>query len=212
MGNHIKKTPYSDCRRLLLVEGILKYLKLQLALGLMLTSVLIVIMFLSGCDTKRTTTSPQDYYYHNHSKSLAMIGRVSIVELGNDSSYPQISGDFTDTLYQALQKKQIFGLSVVRKPDTAWRSLQLGLDAEYGLEQIAAMRDTLRCDGILIGTITEFRPYPHMAIGLRLKLLDLTDGQLLWALEQVWDSADKKTEERQEPTTCYQLRLSSNHI
>ena len=41
---------------------------------------------------------------------------------------------------------------------------------------------------------TEFGPYPHMTIGLRLKLLDLRDGQLLWALEQVWDSADKTTE------------------
>ncbi|MEK7995484.1 MAG: hypothetical protein AAB403_16915, partial [Planctomycetota bacterium] len=47
-----------------------------------------------------------------------------------------------------------------------------------------------------LGTITEFRPYPHMGVGLRLKLLDLRDGQLLWALEQVWDSADKSTEKR----------------
>ncbi|MHC4605278.1 MAG: hypothetical protein ACYS6W_18330, partial [Planctomycetota bacterium] len=36
----------------------------------------------------------------------------------------------------------------------------------------------------------------HMAVGLRLKLLDLRDGQLLWALEQVWDSADITTEKR----------------
>jgi hypothetical protein len=31
---------------------------------------------------------------------------------------------------------------------------------------------------------------------MRLKLLDLTDGQLAWALEQVWDSGDKTTELR----------------
>ena len=35
-----------------------------------------------------------------------------------------------------------------------------------------------------------------MLIGLRLRMLDLRDGQLLWALEQVWDSADKTTEYR----------------
>jgi hypothetical protein len=35
-----------------------------------------------------------------------------------------------------------------------------------------------------------------MAIGLRLKLLDLRDGELIWAIEQIWDIADKKTESR----------------
>jgi hypothetical protein len=35
-----------------------------------------------------------------------------------------------------------------------------------------------------------------MVVGLRLKLLDLTDGQLLWGLEQVWDSADKSIQKR----------------
>jgi len=59
-----------------------------------------------------------------------------------------------------------------------------------------AIRETLKCDGVLVGTVTEFRPYPHMAVGLRLKLLDMRDGQLLWALEQVWDSADKTTRNR----------------
>ena len=34
------------------------------------------------------------------------------------------------------------------------------------------------------------------AYGVGLKLLDMRDGQLLWALEQVWDSADKAIEQR----------------
>jgi len=72
----------------------------------------------------------------------------------------------------------------------------LDIESKYTLEQLMAIREVLKCDGVLLGTITEFRPYPHMTIGLRLKLLDLRDGQLLWALEQVWDSADKTTENR----------------
>ncbi len=116
--------------------------------------------------------------------------------MNNDSSYPQISTDITEALFQALQKKQVFGLTVVGQQDASWRSLQLDFESTYTLDQIMAIRETLKCDGILVGTITEFRPYPHMAVGLRLKLLDLRDGQLLWALEQVWDSADKTTEFR----------------
>ena len=121
---------------------------------------------------------------------------MAIVELENDSSYPDISADITGSLFRALQKRQVFGLTIIRRDDPSWRSLQLDGASTYDLDQIMAIRKTLRCDGVLVGTVTEYRPYPHMAVGLRLKLLDMRDGQLLWALEQVWDSSDKTTKAR----------------
>jgi hypothetical protein len=157
---------------------------------------LVCALLLSGCESFSGSASSGDYSYVNPSKSLTSIGRVAIVELDNNSSYPQIAADITDALFQELQKKQLFGLTVIRRSDPSWRSLQLDGDFEYNLNDMSAMYKTLKCDGVLVGTITEFRPYPHMIIGLRLKLLDLRDGQLLWGLEQVWDSADKKTERR----------------
>jgi hypothetical protein len=164
---------------------------------LQVTILFLLTVLLSGCITYYSGSAPAaDYYYINPNKSLSAIGRVAIVELDNNSSYPAISTDVIEKLYQALQKKQIFGLTVVRQSDSLWRSLQLDLNSQYTLDQISAIRETLKCDAVLLGTITEFRPYPHMIIGLRLKLLDLRDGQLLWALEQVWDSADKTTEYR----------------
>ena len=159
-------------------------------------ALLFLAVLVSGCGLHYRDTVPANYYYLNPHKSLTTIGRVAIVELDNNSSYPTISTDVTEKLYQAFQKKQLFGLSVVNQNDPLWRSLQLELDSKYTLEQIMSIRETLKCDAIVLGTITEFRPYPHMIIGLRLKLMDLRDGQLLWALEQVWDSTDKTTEHR----------------
>jgi len=156
----------------------------------------LLTIFSTGCDTAQQTHLEPNYYYLNPQKKLDSIGRVVIVELENTSSYTQVSTDMTETLYQALQKKQVFGLTVVHKHDPLWRSLRLEESSTYNLEQIFAIQETLKCDGLLMGTITEFRPYPHMAIGLRLKLLDLTDGQIIWALEQVWDSSDKTIEKR----------------
>ena len=157
---------------------------------------LLLVVLLSGCRTQSVSVPVSDYYYLNPNHKLNTIGRVAIVELENDSSYPQISADITQSLYQALQKRQVFGLTVVRQHDPSWRSLQLDGDSTYSLEQLSAIREALKCDGVLFGTVTEYRPYPHMAVGLRMKLLDLRDGQLQWALEQVWDSADKTTEKR----------------
>jgi hypothetical protein len=159
---------------------------------------LLLPVLLTGCQLYLydTAVPPADYYYLNPQKDLSAIGRVAIVELGNESSHPRISADVTEALFQELQKKQVFSLAVVRQNEPAWRSLQLDLNSLYTLDQLSEIRRTLKCNAVLIGTITEFKPYPHMAIGLRLKLIDLKDGQLLWALEQVWDTADKTTEYR----------------
>lgn len=149
-----------------------------------------------GCKSAGTINEHAKYYYQNPSKDLSNMGRIAIVELQNDSSYPQMSSDITEALFQSLQKKQVFGLTIVRQRDPLWKSLQLEPDTTYTLEQMASVRQTLKCDGVLIGTITEFEPYPHTAVGLRLKLIDLTSGELLWAIEQVWNSSDKVTEKR----------------
>ena len=187
MDNGEFRMKYAECRILSSKFDILPFWGTILFLS---------AIFTSGCATPQNPPLEQNYYYLNPHKKLSSIGRVVIVELENESSHPQISIDVTETLFQALQKKQVFGLTVIHRHDPSWRSLQLEEDSTYSLNQILAIRETIKCDGLLLGTLTEFRPYPHMAIGLRLKLLDLTDAQLIWALEQVWDSTDKTTEKR----------------
>ena len=80
------------------------------------------------------------------------------------------------------------------------------------LQQLSAIRQTLNCDALLIGTLTEYQPYPHLTVGLRLKLLDLTDGQLLWGLEQIWDSADRSTEKRIKRYFHSEMRTDQTHL
>jgi hypothetical protein len=157
---------------------------------------LLSVVIISGCRTKSASAPVSDFYYINPHNKLSSIGRVAIVELENHSSYPRISTDVTFAIYQALQKRQVFGLTPILQDNPSWRSLQLDPDASYSLEQLLAIRETLKCDGLLLGTISEYKPYPHMSIGLRMRLLDLRDGQLQWALEQVWDCDDKTTEKR----------------
>jgi hypothetical protein len=160
--------------------------------------VLSAVFVFTGCrvSLRSESLSGPNYYYLTGSKDLSSVGRVAIVELENESDYPNISGDVAESLYEQLQKRQIFGLSIVRKSDDNWRSLQVPDEGTFSLEQLAAIRKSLKCNAILVGVVTKYNPYPHMSIGLRLKMVDLTDGQLLWGLEQVWDSADKKTQYR----------------
>jgi hypothetical protein len=135
-------------------------------------------------------------FYLNPYRDVHSLGRVALVELDNMSAYPDIAPQVTTALFAALQKRQLFSLNTIRQDDPSWRSLRQNLDSLDNLKQIGVIRETLKSDGLLIGTITQYQPYPRLVIGLKLKLLDLTDGQLLWGLEQVWDSSDISTRKR----------------
>lgn len=178
---------------------------------------LLLPVLFSGCQFNTVTPPLPDFYYQNSNKDLSSVGRTALVELNNYSAYPKASTDVTQALFQALQKKQRFGLAVVDRSEPAWRSLQAEINSApqvksvqgqpaYTRDELIAIRKTLKCDAVLVGTITQFRPHPHMAVGLRLKLVDLRDGQLLWALEQIWDTSDKTTENRIKIYFQYQKR------
>ncbi len=166
----------------------------------------VLLVLICGCESPLNHNGMSNSYYLNPYKDLTTLGRVALVEFDNDSGYPNISADVTQALFTALQKKQIFGLTIVRHDDPQWRGLQENIDSLQALKKLLAMRDTLKCNGLLVATITEYQPYPRLVIGLRLKLLDLTDGQLLWGLEQVWDTADKSIEKRIEQYSRSDLR------
>ena len=157
---------------------------------------LLPLILFSGCMEYVALEPNPHNYYLNSAKNLKQIGRVTLVELTNNSSVHQISSNVTESLFQEIEKKQIFGLTKVWQDDPIWRSLQLDNGMRYTLEEIAQIQKALKSDAILVGTITRFEPYPHLAIGLRLQLIDLSDGQLIWALEQIWDATDKTTRDR----------------
>jgi hypothetical protein len=154
---------------------------------------------ISGCDSDFYLPSPgksSQPYYRNPNKNISNIGKVAVVELENSSNYPQIASDITLKLFQQLQKRQVFGLSIVRTADPDWKNLQIPLDGPQNLQQYADLRKALNCSAIIFGSVTEYQPYPHLSVGLRLKMIDLTDGRLIWGFEQIWDSSDRKTLDR----------------
>jgi hypothetical protein len=172
----------------------LRFSKLKILASLCL--ILSLAIASTGCSRHGLSASSGQYYSRDAAKNLSTIRTVCLVELNNNSTNPQISSDVTDSLYQTLQKKQLFSLSLLRQTDTTWRSLEIQPDATYTLEQLLAARKMLGVDAVLVGTVTNYTPYPHMAMGLQMKLIDLRNGQVVWAVEQFWDAADKTTEER----------------
>jgi hypothetical protein len=137
-----------------------------------------------------------DYYYLNPKANMANIGKVALIQFKNHSVYPQISTDVTRAVFEEAQKKQLFSIRIVSEDDPDWQSLELDMESELEPQQLFLAANKLKCDAIITGDITEYAPYPHMVLGLRMQMISCMNGELLWAFEQVWDTADKKTEYR----------------
>jgi len=155
----------------------------------------LLLVLLCGCRSSSRDTMANAYYL-NCAEDLQDLGQVALVELDNASTYPEISRDVTKVLFLELQKKQVFSVTNVGRDDPAWRALQENLNSHQAMQALLAIRENFKVNGLLVGMVTEYRPYPRLAIGLRLKLLDLTDGQLLWGVDQVWDSTDRNVQKR----------------
>ncbi|MCU0914491.1 MAG: hypothetical protein MUC88_08020, partial [Planctomycetes bacterium] len=92
-------------------------------------------------------------YYLSLHKDLGKLGRVAVVEMDTASSYPEITGAVTNELFLEIQKKQVFGVTVITQENPAWRTLRQNLDSLQALRQLTAVRDTRNCNGLLLGTV-----------------------------------------------------------
>jgi len=164
------------------------------------------VLLLSGCTISRPVIPESGHYYINPGVNFLDVGRVVVFELENNSTYPELSMVLTKAIAKGLEKKHIFSVKTLVKTNPAWRNLDLDKTSSYSLEEFSSIRQLLKADAVLFGSITQYHPYPHMSTGLHLKLIDLHDGRLLWDFEQVWDSTDKRVEQRMKMFFDSQMR------
>ena len=158
--------------------------------GCHLSSVL-CLLFFAGCSSRMLNVplvTPQ------HPSAVADIRSICLVEPHNYTSYLQISDQVTECLYQAIQKKHLFNMSVLKQADPAWKNLPILPDSSYTFEQLSAAHKMLGVDAVIVGAVTSYSPYPNMAIGIKLKMIDLRNARVCWTIDHVWDTADKNTE------------------
>jgi hypothetical protein len=164
-----------------------------------------VLAIIAGCKTTSNSSSKTDYCYVDKLK-LSSIGSAVFIELYNESDYPGIQTEVTDALYHSILKNQLFTLNLIKQDTIAWKNISYQPSSNFTLEQLYQLQQSLNTNAILVGSVIDFQPYPHLSLSMRLKMTDLTNGQTIWAAEQVWDSADKSLEQRVEKYIKAQMR------
>ncbi len=69
-----------------------------------------------------------------------------------------------------------------------WTSVEV-LPADF----LERMRKATGAHAVLFAHLTVYRPYRPVAVGWKLTLVDADDGSVIWAVDEVFDSADAAT-------------------
>ena len=168
--------------------------------------VILSLMSLSCRRGARTIVLESGHFYIDPAANLRTIGKVVIVEFDNRSTNPEISASTTEALNEALQKKHMFAVRTVHPIDDEWQSLDIENITSFAPKELVILRQELNADAIIFGSVTQYYPYPHLLMGLNLKMVDLRRGKTVWAMEQVWDSSDKSLEIRMKRYSADQMR------
>jgi len=163
--------------------------RVTLRAGLMAAAVLAV-----GC--VRLGPRPAVKAYVDSQVFPDRVRTVLILPLANETPDAAAAQGLTTALYQALQARR--GLRVTLAPPTAPGDETGGLDPRRALtlKDLARIRTASGCDALVVGSVTHCHPYPRMQLGLYLRMLDLRDGRVVWAVDHIWDATDKATERR----------------
>jgi len=147
----------------------------------------------AGCNSN---DSPAIGYVLGEPRFLAKIHRVVFIELESEQSYPSVAKDMTLALAQAIQARRLFHIDVIYRDDPICEMLSLDGRSGFSMDQLRAMRKSLGCDAVLIGSMRDFRPHPYTQMGLYVRLLDVKNGRLVWGVDHVWNTTDVGTEKR----------------
>jgi len=124
--------------------------------------------------------------------------RVVFIRLSQGDYPPDIAEGMTRELVNAIQQRRLFHIDKIGPGARECMDLPLNIREPFSMRQLARIRDALRCDAVMFGSVTHFQTHPRMQIGLYVRLLDLKNGNLVWSVDHIWDSTDKQTTERME--------------
>jgi hypothetical protein len=125
----------------------------------------------------------------------AGLKRVVVLPLANEGSSQDLASG-CETLAPVLQAQLVKAArfeTVNADPNTlrgctgklSWTGDEV-LPADF----FSNLKNVYACDGVLFSQVTVFRASPPLAVGWRLKLVDASNGNILWAADEIFDAAN----------------------
>ena len=167
-----------------------------------IAGVTVLVAALAGCQTQLTNIGlsmaepayrPANVFaYPPHlSSSLQRVAVLPLAATATVGDLPEGCEALTPVLWEQLVKSKKF--EVVNVTPDQLRS-HTGRPAWTGTESLPAdflafLHREYACEAVLLSELTAYHAYAPLAVGWRLKLVDVRTGQILWAADELFDAA-----------------------
>lgn len=184
----------------------------RIALKLSASALVVKFAFVSACLaiglTAGCATSPFDpgltgpfheigNYYLVDDQVPDYVRRIAMLPLTSTYDTHTAKGGretLQPVLYGELSKSRLFEIVQVTEEQLKdWTGKrQWSAEDELPADFIVKIRTKTACDGILFNKLSYYRPYPPIAVGWRLLLVDSNDGQIIWSLDEIFDAGEPR--------------------
>ncbi|MBX3462710.1 MAG: hypothetical protein KF830_06040 [Planctomycetes bacterium] len=148
----------------------------------------------AACSIERPLTQKPINSYLAEPFDLANVRRIMVLPFAHEAGVQADCEQVRDSFVTALQKLRRF--EVVPLPASARENEELHASLHRGrLSTVALVRlcERYALDGVLLGTVTAWRAYTPPHLGLRTQLVSVHSGATVWAVDAMYDSADRTT-------------------
>jgi hypothetical protein len=141
----------------------------------------------------------------------SQLRRVAVLPFHRADGIGRSAGAMDDSMTSALRE---LGVHEVLTVSIAERDTLLKRDViranRITTDELLALRDALKCDGVLIGRIEQFTSYDPLAIGVTADLVSCLDGSVLWSATGHFDGS--RSDVQKEIESWYDRTVISGNI
>jgi hypothetical protein len=159
-----------------------------------LAACLLAILALGACRLERPPARKAINSYLADARDLATVRRIMVLPFTEEAGVRADRERVRDAFVTELQKLRRF--EIVPLPQGAREVAELNETLRHGrleTDAIVSLCERYHLDGVLLGTVTAFRPYKPPHLGLRTQLVSVHSGATVWAVDAIFDCADKTT-------------------
>ncbi|MGC8886398.1 MAG: hypothetical protein ACP5MG_04480 [Verrucomicrobiia bacterium] len=159
---------------------------------------LFFLMIISGCTTVNLsdTVIGPDYIptniYTNAAPPLKTVRRVAVLPI--TTSGKDISSDYIYKNYQPIlmgelfkvKKFEVFEINSELLRELTGRREWMA-EEKLPIDFFNKLRDSTGCDAVLFAKVTLYKPYPPVAMGWNIKLVESDSARILWSCDEVFN-------------------------
>ena len=155
---------------------------------------LVPLLGAASCELARLPHPKPVSWYLAHRNDVIGVRRIMVLPFRETAGVQADIDGVRDAFLGELAKIQRFEVTPLPngtdEDEKIYRALTRG---RISADALVALAKRYKLDGVLVATITNYRPYLPQHLGLRVKLFSVHSGSYIWAAEGLYDANDART-------------------